>query len=148
MVPSSVTLPPSNRNNEGVNGRFPDFARYLLVVFLAKSTQIFRLSGKEIDNSIYFTLYQLSKVADSIRDISPYHLPIQFDRTKGAIKIYNMMSKNGLVIIKNIEGTTYVTITEKGDEVSEQLLQVPSYSNTNVRVLLALTQASEGVVLP
>jgi hypothetical protein len=47
MIASSVTLPPSNRNNEGVNGRFPDFAGYLLVVFLAKSTQLFRLSGKE-----------------------------------------------------------------------------------------------------
>jgi hypothetical protein len=33
--------------------------RYLLVVFLAKSTQMFRLLGKEIDNSIYFTLYKL-----------------------------------------------------------------------------------------
>ncbi|MFZ0513200.1 MAG: hypothetical protein WAM14_16435, partial [Candidatus Nitrosopolaris sp.] len=122
MVPSSVSLPPSNRNNEGVNGRFPDFAGYLLVVFLAKSTQIFRLSGKEIDNSIYFTLYQLSKVADSFKQTKPYHLPIHYDRTK-AIKIYNMVSKNGLVIIKKIEGNTYVTTTKKGDEVSEQLLQ-------------------------
>ena len=59
------------RNIEGVNGRFPDFTGYLLAVFLAKSTQMFRLSGKEIDNSIYFTLYQLSKIAKSLKDGLP-----------------------------------------------------------------------------
>ena len=37
--------------------------RYLLVVFVAKSIQMFRLGfGKEIDNSIYFTLYGLGKL--------------------------------------------------------------------------------------
>jgi hypothetical protein len=78
------------QNNEGVNGRFPDFTGYLLVVFLAKSTQM--LSGKEIDNSIYFTLYQLWNIAKSLKN------PITFDRTK-AIKIYTMLSKDGLVDI-------------------------------------------------
>src|SRR5215467_2784546 len=37
--------------------------RYLLIIFLAKSAQMFRLSGKEIDNSIYFTLYALKEIA-------------------------------------------------------------------------------------
>jgi hypothetical protein len=73
--------------------------RYLLVVFLAKSTQMFRLLGKEIDNSIYFTLYKLWQVANSFKDISPYHLPIRYDRTKVAIKIYNMISNTGLVAV-------------------------------------------------
>jgi hypothetical protein len=70
--------------------------RYLLIIFLAKSAQMFRLSGKEIDNSIYFTLYALKEIAD----ISPYHLPINYDRSKVAIKVYNMISNNGLVDIK------------------------------------------------
>jgi hypothetical protein len=43
---------------------------------LAKSAQMFRLSGKEIDNSIYFTLYALKEIANSFKDISPYHIPI------------------------------------------------------------------------
>src|SRR5262249_32478577 len=91
------------RNNEGVNGRFPDFSGYLLVVFLAKSTQMFRLSGMEIDNSIYFTLYQLWNIVKSLKD------PITHVRTK-AIKIYTMLSKDGLVDIKKIDGDTYVLL--------------------------------------
>ena len=97
--------------------------RYLLVIFLAKSTQMFRISGKEIDNSVYFTLYCLKEVANSFKDISPYHIPIHYDRTKVAIRIYNMISNNGLVDIKKIDGDTYVKITEKGDDVSEKLLR-------------------------
>jgi hypothetical protein len=34
-----------------------------------------------------------------------------------------MISSNGLVDIKKIGGDTYITITEKGDEVSEKLLR-------------------------
>ena len=97
--------------------------RYLLIIFLAKSAQMFRLSGKEIDNSIYFTLYALKEIANSFKDISPYHLPINYDRTKVASKVYNMISSNGLVDIKKIDGDTYVTVTKKGDDVSEKLLR-------------------------
>ncbi len=97
--------------------------RYLLVVFLAKSTSMFNLWGKEIDNSIYFTLYALWQVADSFKHIKPYHLPIHYDRTKVASRIYNMISNAGLVSIKKIDGETYVTITEKGEDISTKLLQ-------------------------
>ena len=34
-----------------------------------------------------------------------------------------MISSNGLVDIKKIGGDTYITITEKGDDVSEKLLR-------------------------
>jgi len=61
---------------------------------------MFRLSVKEIDNSIYFTLYALKEIASSFKDISPYHLPINYDRSKVAIKVYNMISSNDLVDIK------------------------------------------------
>jgi predicted transcriptional regulator len=97
--------------------------RYLIVVFLAKATQMFRLMGKEIDNSIYFTLYGLSKVAESFKLMGPYHAAIQYDRTKVATRIYNMISNNGLVAIKKIGGETYITITEKGEDVTTKLLQ-------------------------
>jgi hypothetical protein len=97
--------------------------RYLLVVCLAKSTPMFSLWGKEIDNSIYFTLYKLWQVADSFKQIKPYHLPIHYDRTKVAIRIYTMISNNDLVDIRKIEGETYITITEKGEDISTKLLQ-------------------------
>jgi hypothetical protein len=84
---------------------------------------MFSLWGREIDNSIYFTLYKLWQVADSFKQIKPYHLPIHYDRTKVAIRIYTMISNNGLVAIRKIEGDTYITVTEKGDDVSTQLLQ-------------------------
>jgi hypothetical protein len=81
--------------------------RYLLVIFLAKSAQMFRLSGNEIDNSIYFTLYALKEIANSFKDISPYHLPIIYDRSKVATKVYNMISNDGLVDIKKIDGFNF-----------------------------------------
>ena len=34
-----------------------------------------------------------------------------------------MISNNGLVDIKKIDGDTYITITKKGDDVSEKLLR-------------------------
>jgi hypothetical protein len=97
--------------------------RYLLVVFLAKSTPIFSLGGKEIDKSTYFTLYKLWQVADSFKQVKPYHLPIHYDRTKVAIRIYTMISNDGLVDIRKINGETYITITEKGEDISTKLLQ-------------------------
>jgi hypothetical protein len=80
---------------------------------------MFRLSGKEIDKSIYFTLYALKEIANSSKDISPYHLPINYDRTK--VARINVISSNGLVDIKKIGGDAYITITEKGDDVDENL---------------------------
>ena len=100
--------------------------RYLLVLFMAKSEPMYRLSAKgvkEIDNSFYFTMYKLWQIAKSFKDVPPYHLPITYDRTKVAGKIYNMISSNGLVTIKKIDGGSYVTITEKGDDESEGLLK-------------------------
>jgi hypothetical protein len=96
--------------------------RYLLLLWVAKSTEVFRLYGKEVDNSIYFTLYNLGKVADSFKQFGPY-LPIHYDRTKTAIRIYTTMSNSGLVDIKKIDGDTYVTTTAKGDDVSAKSLQ-------------------------
>ena len=36
--------------------------RYLLLAYLAKSAATFRMLGKEVDNSLYFTLYSLGKL--------------------------------------------------------------------------------------
>jgi hypothetical protein len=66
---------------------------------LAESIQKFRLLGKEVDNTVYFNLNDLRKVADSLRDFP--HLAIQ-------------LTNYGLVSIKKIDGDIYVTITEKG----------------------------------
>ncbi|MGC1932085.1 MAG: hypothetical protein WA667_24195 [Candidatus Nitrosopolaris sp.] len=72
---------------------------------------------------IYFTLYKLWQVANLFKDISPYPLPIRYDRTKVAIKIYDMISNSGgLVSFKTIDGDRYVTTTKQGDKVSEELL--------------------------
>jgi hypothetical protein len=65
----------------------------------------------------------MKEIANSFKDISPYQLPINYDRSKVAIKVYNMISSNGLVDIKKIDGDTYVTITKRGDDVSEKLLR-------------------------
>jgi hypothetical protein len=38
-------------------------------------------------------------------------------------RIYGMISNNGLVAMRKINGGTYVKITEKGDDISNKLLQ-------------------------
>jgi hypothetical protein len=141
MVRSSMTLPcPFQRIARVVpvlNGRDSDgkrkylgpeatkIHRYLLVLCAAKSESMYRLAEKgvkEIDNSFYFTMYKLWQIANSFKDAPPYHLPITYDRTKVAGKIYDIMSKKGLVTIKKIDGDSYVTTTKKGDDESEGLL--------------------------
>ena len=98
--------------------------RYLSVVFLANSIQMSRLGyGKEIDGSIYFTLYGLGQVADHFREIGPYHIAIQYDRTRVANRIYTILSDNGLVARRKIDGATYVSITEKGVDFLDKALQ-------------------------
>jgi hypothetical protein len=98
--------------------------RYLIVLWVAKSSPTFRLLGKEIDNSIYFTLYKLWQVADSFKQIKPYHLPIRYDRTKVAIRVYTKMKKEKRwVNIMKRDGRTYVTTTKNGDKVSKNLLK-------------------------
>jgi hypothetical protein len=119
------------RNNEGVNGRFPDFSGYLLVVFLAKSTQMFRLSGMEIDNSIYFTFYQLWNVVKSLKD------PITHVRTK-AIKIYTMLSKDGLVDIKKIDGDTYVLLKREMIRRNNHSLLIANIFGGGVKKMLKI----------
>jgi hypothetical protein len=96
--------------------------RYLLIVFAAKTCSVFRPLGKEMDNSIYYTLYSLSKIADSIKRLGPYHQPIYCDRTKVAGRVYTILYKKGLVIMKIIDFTAYITITDKGEDVSKELL--------------------------
>ena len=97
--------------------------RYLLVVLLAKASPMFSVWGKQMDNSVYFTLYKLWQVADSFKQIKPYFLPIHYDRTKVAIRIYTLISNNGWVAIKKIDGDTYVRLTEEGENVSTEVLE-------------------------
>jgi hypothetical protein len=73
--------------------------RYLLVIFLAKSTQKLRLSGKKIDNAFYFDLNDLVRVAHSSRELVPRHITAVQYNTKVAFKIYTMPSKDGLYSI-------------------------------------------------
>ncbi len=96
--------------------------RYLLIAFAAKTCPIFRPIGKEMDYSVYYTLYSLSKIADSIKQFGLYHQPIYYDRTKVAGRVYTILYKKGLVFMKIIDSTTYVTITDKGEAVSKELL--------------------------
>jgi predicted transcriptional regulator len=97
--------------------------RYLLVIFQAKSTQKFRLSGKKIDNTFYFDLNDLTRVADSSGELVPHHIAAIQYNTKVAIKIYTMLSKDGLVSVKKVDGVPHVTTTDKGDDVSTKILR-------------------------
>jgi hypothetical protein len=98
--------------------------RYLLVLLVAKSRRMFRLGyGKEIDGSVYFSLYVLGQVAAMFKQFGPYHQPIHYDRTKVATRIYTMLSNNGLVAMRKIDGAICVTLTEKGDDTCNKFFQ-------------------------
>jgi len=96
--------------------------RYLLLVFLAKSTPTFKLLGKRLGDSDYFTLYAIGKVAESFKSIKPWHIPVHYDRTKVAKRIYEMVAKDGYVDIKKVAGDMLITTTQRGDELCEGLL--------------------------
>jgi hypothetical protein len=107
--------------------------RYLLVILAAKSGQMFRLEqGKELDGSVYFSLYGLGQVADSFKQRGPHHQPIQYERTRVANRIYTMISnRKGLVAMRKIDGAICVKLTETGVKTSNEVLQeIIAYDNT------------------
>lgn len=90
--------------------------RYLVVLYTAKNLQTFKLLGREFENSFYFTLYGLSKVAKA------FSRPIQYDRTKVAMRVYEKSQELGFVQIKKVQGETFVTTTRTGDEICLKIL--------------------------
>ncbi len=96
--------------------------RYLLLAYLAKSAATFQMLGKEVDNSLYFTLYSLGNVANYFKKVKPFLTAIAYDRRKVGSRIYNMLTLRGYIDIRKINGDTYVTTTEKGDEICNRLL--------------------------
>ena len=97
--------------------------RYLLLVFIAKSVTIFSVLGKQVDDSLYFTIYSLGRVASYFESIKPSYSPIDYGRRRVAQKMYEMLAGRGYVEVKKIQGDTYVTTTKKGDETCSKLLQ-------------------------
>ena len=47
----------------------PLISRYFLLLCLAKSIEKFRALGKEVDDTVYFNLNDLPKVADYLREM-------------------------------------------------------------------------------
>lgn len=97
--------------------------RYLLLVFIAKSVITFSILGKQVDGSLYFTIYSLGRVASYFRSVKPFYSPIDYGRRKVAQKMYEMLAGQGYVDVKKLHGDTYVTTTKKGDETCSKLLQ-------------------------
>jgi hypothetical protein len=96
--------------------------RYILLVFIAKSTPTFRTLGRQIDGLNYFTLYALGQVAGAFKSLRPWLTAVHYDRTKVAKKVYEMVAEDGYVEIKKLAGDTLITTTPKGDKFCEELL--------------------------
>jgi hypothetical protein len=76
-----------------------------------------------IDGLVYFSLYGLGKIAESLAKSGFYHrITDDDDMTKIEDKAYTDMPEKDLVKIKRIGDTTYVTIKEKGEDLSRKLL--------------------------
>jgi hypothetical protein len=58
----------------------PRITRYLLLVYSAKNTSMFRSYGKEMDSLVYFTLYGLGKIAESLKKFGLRFVFIAFNR--------------------------------------------------------------------
>jgi hypothetical protein len=68
-----------------LNGENPDLprnTRYLLLIYIAKNTLMFRSYGTEMDSSVYFTLYGLGRIAGSLKTSGPYHQLSRYDGTR------------------------------------------------------------------
>ena len=85
---SSMTLQFNNENPD-----VPRIIRYLLLVYIAKNSPMFRSYGKEMDSSVYFTLYGLDKIAESLKNFGPYRQLSRYDRTR-------ITGSNSLIIHK------------------------------------------------
>jgi hypothetical protein len=53
-----------------------------------------------MDSSVYFTLYGLGKIAESLKKFGPYRQLSRYDRTKIAGRVYTLLSDKDLAIIK------------------------------------------------
>jgi hypothetical protein len=91
--------------------------RYLIILYIAKFVPSFTLWGKNFENSTFFTIYSLGNVAKAFRN------PIHYDRTKVAANIYKRAEEKGLVEFKKVDGATYITTNEKGDEFCLDVLK-------------------------
>ena len=97
--------------------------RYLLLLYFATNIPGFISCGMEIDSWVYFSLYGLDKVAESLTKAGLYD---QLSHDNDAIKIadtaYASLSERGLVNTKMIGLTTCVTVTETGKSLSRRIL--------------------------
>jgi hypothetical protein len=90
--------------------------RYLLVLYLAQ-TPVFRLTGQNFDDNIYFTIFGLWTIAKT-----SLSNPIKFDKTRVAIKVYRKVQKEELVVLRKSSGDDYVTLTDKGKAICGDML--------------------------
>lgn len=125
LVPILNGLKPNTEEEIFFGPKGTKIHRYLFIAFIAKSTTTFNTShlAKEIENSTYFTIYGLGEVAAYFKRFKPFYTALHYDKTRVAIKIYEIMRKRGWVDIKRREGRTYITTTEKGDEICNKMLK-------------------------
>lgn len=98
-------------------------ARSLLLLYFATNIPTFRSCGIEIDGSVYFSLYGLVKVAESFTKSGPFRQATHDDNMIiTSEKAYATMSEKGLVNLKRMGPTTYVTITLRGNDLSRKLV--------------------------
>lgn len=91
--------------------------RYLITLYVAKHVQSFSLLGVMKNGILCFTLYRLSKIAET-----GFTQPIHYDRTKVAKRVYEKSQELGYVDIIKSQGESYVTTTDKGDKICQVVL--------------------------
>ena len=99
----------------GLMGLTTKIHRYMITLYAAATVPFFYINGKEIENSVYFTLYGLSKIARILNDI-------RYDRSRVALGVYKKAENMGLVEFKKDRGETYVKITSKGTNLYSKIL--------------------------
>jgi predicted transcriptional regulator len=81
--------------------------KYAIILLAATAIEIFRAETLLIQNSSFFNLYNLEKVAE--------YLHLEYDRRRQAIKMYEDLEDRGDVRKEvTADNKTYISLTEKG----------------------------------
>ena len=81
--------------------------KYAIILLAATAIEIFKAETLLIQNSSFFNLYNLEKVAE--------YLHLEYDRRRQAIKMYKDLADRGDVRKEvTADNKTYISLTEKG----------------------------------
>jgi len=95
--------------------------RYMINLLLATQENHYEGENLDSDYVLYFTISRLAKISKELG--KSLIMPIHYDRTKVAIKVYEKCKKHGLVRIKKKDGALWLGLTKEGEKVALNMIE-------------------------